>query len=91
MPKGQLPFTEDRPHRGRHGKTLTQFYGRLFRLQPDQYGPRRPRKDLVRHSAGDLLLSGDGVWTQERWSHLLEVVEPDVLEADRRNYGGIHR
>ena len=49
------------------------------------------RKDLVRHSAGDLLLSGDAVWTQEHRSHLPKVGEPNVPEADRLNYGGIHR
>ena len=92
MPEGQLPFTKDRPHRGRHcGPRTSQFYGCIFRLQPDQHGSRRLRKDLIRHSAGNLLLSGNVVWTQERRSNLQEVSEPDVSEADRRNYGGIHR
>ena len=73
------------------GPRTSQFYECIFRLQPDQHGPRGPRKDLVRHSTGNLLLSGNAVWTQERRSDLPEISEPDVPEADRRNYGGIHR
>ena len=57
----------------------------------DQYGPRRPRKDLVHHSAGNLLLSCDAIRAQERMSYVPEVGEPDVPEADRHNYGGVHR
>ena len=37
------------------------------------------------------MLSGDVVRTQERRSHLPKVGEPDVPQADRRNYGGTHR
>ena len=34
--KGQLPFAKNRPHRGRHRRPRTsQFYGCIFRLQPD--------------------------------------------------------
>ena len=48
------------------------------------------KKRLVRHNAGNLLLSGDAVWTQERKSHLPEIGKPEVPEVDRRNYRGIH-
>ena len=51
----------------------------------------KPRKDLVRDSAGNLLLSCDAVLAQERRSYLSEVDEPDVPKAYKHNYGGVHR
>ena len=68
-----------------------QFHGCLLRLQPDQHGPRRPRKNFIRHSARNLLLSSDAVWTQECKSYLSEVSESDVPETDRHNNGGVYR
>ena len=50
----------------------------------------KPRKDLVRDSAGNLLLSCDAVWAQERRSYLSEAGELDVPKAYKHNYGGVH-
>ena len=38
-----------------------QLHGCFLLLQPDQHGSRRPREDLIRHWATDLLLSGNAL------------------------------
>ena len=50
-----------------------------------------PDDQVVRHGAGNLLLSCDAFWTQERRSYLPEVGKQNVPEADRNNHGGVHR
>ena len=48
------------------------------------------KKNLIRHKAGDLLLSSDAFWAKERRSYIPEVGEQDVPEANRGFHGGVH-
>ena len=50
--------------------TAGHEHGRLLGLQPDQYGPQRPKKDLICHWSGNLLLSSNALRAKKCRSHL---------------------
>ena len=62
------------------GHELLSFMDAFSSYNQISMDPDDPRKDLVRHNIGNLLLSGNAVWTQERRSDLPEVSEPNVPE-----------
>ena len=49
------------------------------------------KRNLIRHGARDLLLSGNALWTKKRMSYLPEIGEQDVPEINRDIHGGIYR
>ena len=61
---------------------LLSFIDAFSGYKSDQYGPRRPREDLVRHWARNLLLSSDALRTEERRIHLPKIGEQDVPKAN---------
>ena len=72
---------------------LLSFMDAFFWIQPDFYGQRRSREDLVCYKPRVILVQSYALWIEERRSHLPKIGEPYVLspywkecESVRRRY-----
>ena len=71
------------------GHKLLSFMDAFFWIQPDFYGRRRSREDLVCYKPRVILVQSYALWTEERRSHLPKIGESYVLSLDWKECGGV--